>query len=260
MSTKTVPKEKETSISEMKEPSRNVASVDNFIAKAIETNADVQTLERLFALHKEVKAEQARSAFVQALANFQKECPSIEKTKKVTNKDGTLRYTFAPLDGIAEQIKDTLANNGFSYSWDVDQPENMMKVTATLTHIEGHAETSTLAIPIVSDGYMTEPQKYASAQTYAKRYTLLNVLGISTADEDTDATDVGDEKDAKSVKAQIVLYLRRLGYETEEKSVIEETVKKVTNLKLTEKNYEEIAGRLSVLVKEKEEYESSNIQ
>src|SRR3954470_10422840 len=52
-------------------------SVDNFISQAIAANAPIETLERLFALHKDVKAEQAREAFTQALANFQGDCPII---------------------------------------------------------------------------------------------------------------------------------------------------------------------------------------
>ncbi len=91
---------------------------------------------------------------------------------------------------------------------DVEHKDAHMKVTCKLTHFKGHSETSTFEIPISKDQYMTEPQKYASAQTYAKRYTFTNVLGITTADEDTDATDVGEEGDVKSEKSKIV-FLRK---------------------------------------------------
>lgn len=238
---------------------KNVQSVDSFIDKAIASNASVEVLERLFTLHTQVEDRNAKSAFVGALAEFQKECPVIQKTKKVNNKDGTLRYQYAPLDGIHEQIKSALSGAGLSYSWDVKNPDKMMEVTITLTHVQGHSVTSTLGIPIATEGFMTEPQKYASAQTYAKRYTLLNVLGITTADEDTDATDVNTEKDALSPKSKIIFNLRRLGYDTDDKTVIEETVKKITSLKLVEKNYSEIVDRLELSVKEKEEYENSEI-
>lgn len=245
-------KTKEVAVQETKQ-------VDSFIDKAIAVNAPVETLERLFALHEKVEARNAKAQFVQAVADFQKDCPKIEKSKKVNGKDGKLRYQYAPLDAIHDQIKEHVAKHGLSYRWDVEQPDGEMKVTVTLTHVGGHSETSTLSIPIDSDGYMTQPQKYASAQTYAKRYTLLNVLGITTADEDTDATDVGEEPDAKSPKAKIVLRLKQLGFETNDKVVIEEKVLELTKLKLVEKNFDEIVTRLTECVKEKQEYDNSKV-
>jgi len=233
------------------------SQVGDFIAKAIETNAPVETMERLFALHEKVEANKAKSAYVEALAEFQSECPVIKKNKKVMNKDGrTVRYEYASLDGIGVQIKKHLAANGLSYSWDVKKKDNNMEVVCTVTHKFGHSESSTIEIPISADGYMTEPQKYASAQTYAKRYTLINALGITTADLDDDSNSVREEADAQDVKAQIVFRLKQLGYDTSDRVVIEEKIKETTKLALTEKNYSEIASRLLALVKENEQDDS----
>ena len=116
----------------------------------------------------------------------------------------------------------------------------------------GHSEESSFEIPVDKSGYMTAPQQYASALTFAKRYALINVLGISTSEEDTDATTVNKEKDAKSVKARIVFILRKLEYETETKSQVEHAVKKLTNLELTEKNYGEIVSRLEAILSERQ--------
>jgi hypothetical protein len=235
-------------------------SVDSFITLALSNNAPIETLERLFALHKEVEAEKAKSAYVQALANFQRNCPVIEKKKKVMNKDGqSVRYTFAPLDVIVEQIKEVLGNNGLSYTWTVENKDVAMTANAKVTHIQGHSETSSFTIPIDMDGYMTAPQKYASAQTFAKRYALCNVLGISTGDEDTDATTVNNEKVAKSDKAKIMFLLKALGKEIKDKETIVNTIQELTQLEPVDKNYVEIVSRLEVLVKEKNEYDNSQI-
>ena len=220
--------------------------VSQFISQAIEQKLPVEAMERLFNLYKEVKQEKAKEAFVLALAKFQEECPVIKKTKKVLNKDGkTIRYQYAPIDSVIEQIKKPLADNGLSYNWDSVREEKHIKVVCKLTHIQGHTETSTFDIPIVESQYMTSPQSYATAQSYAKRYTLLNVLGIATADEDNDAQDT-DDRDVKSQKARIVFLLRGLGYETDTKATIEKAVKKITQLELKPKNYQEIINRLEV--------------
>ena len=226
--------------------------VAGFIQQAISQNLPVETMERLFTLHKEVKAENAREEFVLALAKFQSEVPVIKKTRKVFNRDGsTLRYMYAPMDSVIEQIKKPLAGNGFSYNWDSSREEKHIKVVCKLTHIAGHNEKSTFDIPIIESSFMSSPQSYATAQSYAKRYTLLNVLGIGTADEDTDAVDT-DNKGAKSEKARIVFLLRGLGEKTETKEQIQKAVKGIANLGLEKKNYGEIINRLDVVTAQRQ--------
>lgn len=233
---------------------KNELSVQTLISQAIEQKLPVETMRDFFSLAKEVKAENARASFVKALADFQAECPIIKKTKPVYNKDGkTVRYKYAPMDSVIEQIKKPLANAQLSYAWDVEHTNDHMKVICKLTHVDGHHETSTFEIPIVKSDFMTSPQSYATAQTYAKRYTLLNVLGIGTAEEDTDSNDTGHDKDAKSIKSKIMLRLRELNEKTKTKKEIEEAVKKLTNLDLVEKNYEDIAARLQAIINESHE-------
>lgn len=234
-------------------------SVDTFISEAIKQNLPVETMEKLFALREKVKAEFAREQFVKALASFQSECPIIKKTKKVNNKDGTLRYTFAPLDKIIEQIKKSLAQCGLSYTWDVENEEGKIKAICTITHILGHSQTSSFVVPIDTEGYMTAPQKYASALTFAKRYALTDALGISTGEEDTDATDVGKEKEAKSDRSKIVFLLRNLGVKAKDEAGYKLAVKDMTDLALTDKNFPEIVDKLEILVKEAQEHENSKV-
>lgn len=252
-------KNKEVVVQESAVVSQPNQSVDSFITLALTNNAPIETLERLFALHKEVEAEKAKSAFVQALANFQRNCPVIEKKKKVMNKDGqSIRYMFAPLDVIVEQIKDVLGQNGLSYTWTIENGTGVLTANAKVTHVQGHSETSSFTIPIDMEGYMTAPQKYASAQTFAKRYALCNVLGISTGDEDTDATTVNKEKVAKSDKAQIMFLLRALGKDSKDKDTIVNTIQELTQLEPVDKNYSEIVMRLEALVSEKQEYDETS--
>lgn len=235
------------------------ASVDSFIVQAIAANAPIETMERLFALHEKVNAERAKAAFVQALAKFQQDCPIIKKTKNVLNKDKTVRYSYAPMDSVQEQVRIPLAENEFSYSWDVAHKNEHMEVICEITHVLGHSKTSTMEIPISKSEYMTAPQTYATAMTYAKRYTLLNVLGIGTADEDTDSKDTGKKADAKSDKAKVIFLLRNLGEKTETKQDVQIEVERRTNLKLEDKNLPEIVKILEEQLIKKN-HETTDIQ
>ncbi len=236
-------------------------SVEALISQAVAQNLPVETMERLFSLREKVKAEQAREAFVDAMSKFQSVCPIIEKTKVVFQKDGvTIRYKFAPIDAIAQQIQKPLADNNLAYKWVVDNKPDMIKATCIVYHRLGHSEESSFEVPIDKDGYMTAPQKYASALTFAKRYSLLNALGISTGDDDTDATDVGKEAAPKSEKSKIIFLLRSLGHDTTDKEKVVDTIQKLAKLDpMDEKNWVEIINRLEILVKEKQEYEKSSI-
>lgn len=232
----------------------NTKETSRFIELAIKNGLSVETMEKLFSLHEKVKAEQAKTNYLNALANFQGECPIIGKDKIVFNKDGrTVRYQYAPLDSIISQVKDILSKNRLSYRWEVENKAGVIRTTAIITHEDGHSEESSFEVPIDEEGYMTAPQKYASALTFAKRYAFCNALGISTGDEDTDATDVGKELAPKSLKSQIVFSLRRLGIEPKEKEEFEKIIKTKVGLELKESNYQEIVDRLEVLIFEKDE-------
>ena len=248
-------KNKEIEIVENKKLAQSETnSVESFISQAISSGASIDTIKELMSMRKEYKAEVAQAGFVTAMSGFQSECPVIKKTKKVLNKDGkSLRYQYAPIESIVEQIKKPLAKYNLAYSFDVKNETGFIIAIVTITHSLGYSKTSEFKIPIDTEGYMTAPQKYASALTFAKRYALCNALGISTGDEDTDATDVNKEKDVKSPKAKIVFLLKTLGKPTLVKEEIESAIKSLTKLDPIEENFSQIVSRLEILVKEKNE-------
>ena len=65
------------------------------IAKAIEKNVSVETMERLLAMRRELKTEYAKEQFDNAMAKFQAKCPTIRKTKEVKTRAGVVAYRYA---------------------------------------------------------------------------------------------------------------------------------------------------------------------
>lgn len=180
---------------------QEVASVEQFINKAIENKVDVATMERLFALRKEVKAEIAKEAFDSSMATFQGDCPVIKKSKAggQTNA-GVVAYKYAPLDVIVSQTKELIKKNGFSYAIQTETTEKGVMVTCQVKHELGHSESSSISVPFgVKTNVMSEPQKVAAALTFAKRYAFCNAFGILTGDDDTDAQDVKGKGNARTV-------------------------------------------------------------
>lgn len=88
------------------------------IAKGIEHGISVEGLERLLAMRERLKAEQARSAYVHAVAQFQGACPIITKLAVVRDKDGKERYRYASLESIVKQVGPLLRASDLTYRID----------------------------------------------------------------------------------------------------------------------------------------------
>lgn len=170
-------------------------SIESLISRAIDKGTPVETMEKILAMAKDVKAQIAKEKFDQAMANFQAECPVIEKKKKVYEKgqerlpeeQRKVRYKYAPIDSIIEQVKKYIAENGLSYTLNVKQENGMLTVVCRVKHVLGHFEDSEFTVPIGAEQYMSDVQKYGARSTFAKRYAFCNAFGIMTGDEDTDS-------------------------------------------------------------------------
>ena len=160
----------------------------DFIRQALDKQVPVETMEKLLAMRETLQREWARQRFYEALTAFQEECPEILKDQVVTNKDGTVRYKYASLDNIIKTIKPLLKRHGFSYRFESEFDSEAVVVSCIIQHIDGHSERASFRAPIDHSAHMSAVQKWGSALTYAKRYSLCLALGIVT-DEDTDAVE-----------------------------------------------------------------------
>lgn len=177
------------------------SSAEALIAQAIDKNVPVESLERLLAMRRELRAEAAKEAYDQGMAAFQSECPTIERRKQGYN------YKYAPLESIVEQVKESLSKNGFSYTFDTDNIENAVIVYCRVKHIAGHMETSKARIEHETTTKMNSSQQSGASMTYGKRYAFCNAFGILTGDEDTDAASTQDSSQIAPKPGKIDTYL-----------------------------------------------------
>ena len=187
------------------EKSAPALNIETLINQAVSANAPVESLERLLAMRKELKAEWAKEQFDKALSAFQGECPVIEKNKKVdfTAKSGVrTKYNYAPLEVIVEQVKPFLTKHGFSYMFDTET-NGKMKVICKVKHLAGHSEITTFDMEIDQDAKMNVSQKYGAALTYAKRYAFCAAFAINVKDEDTDANTEQESKSPRTTEDNI---------------------------------------------------------
>lgn len=179
------------------------ATAEALISEAIQKGVSVETMERLMAMRRELRAESAKAAFDQAMSDFQSDCPIIEKKRKVMNKDGqSVRYSYAPLDSIISQVRELLKKHGFGYRIVPEVTPNEVAATCVVTHSLGHSESASFKVPIDPGAFMNKPQQFASALTFAKRYAFCAAFGVVTGEEDDDAATASISPEEDSQRAR----------------------------------------------------------
>jgi len=180
----------------------------HLLALAVQQNADLDKLQKLMDLQERWEANEARKAFVAAMAGFKAEPLEIFKNKRVefTTRDGdTTSYKHAELSDITDVVGPALAKHHLSFRWDIKQGDKGVTVDCILTHIAGHSERVTMSAPPDASGKKNAIQQIASSTTYLQRYTLLAITGMSTKGQDDDGRafeeePVVDKKDSDWIR------------------------------------------------------------
>lgn len=186
------------------------------IELAINKGVDFTQLKELMDLQERWEKKEAKKEFLSAMSNFQTIVPGIKKTKtaKINSPKGFFQYKYSDLGTISQCIKKALNKCGLSYRWEFSEENNKIKCTCFVSHSGGHTETTSMEAGKDDSGAKNQIQQTGSTQTYLQRYTLIGALGLSTAEDDTDAkgSDLTEEdimqqwKDSISqVKTQIQL-------------------------------------------------------
>jgi ERF superfamily protein len=176
--------------------------IQSLIEQAVANNAGVDVLERIFSLAKDVRAEQAKEAWNRAMVEFQKACPVISKNGKASIQAGAGRfsYTYATLDSVMGAIVPLMTELDLSVSWRHRVESGKVTANCRISHGLGHFEESgEVAMPIGEDrSGANAAQKVGIALTYAKRYSLLSIVGIAPEDDpDAQGTDAAREPEQR---------------------------------------------------------------
>lgn len=157
----------------------------------------IEQIEKMLDVQLKWEANEARKAFVAAMAAFKLNPPTITKDKAVgyhTKEGDFVGYKHATLGNVTDAIVEGLAAHGFSHKWDVEQHGDTVRVTCRITHRMGHSEDVSMAAPKDASGRKNAIQQVASAITYLQRYTLLAATGLATHDQhDDDGASAGEE-------------------------------------------------------------------
>ena len=171
----------------------------------------VEQIEKVMDLQKRYEKDEAQKAYSQAMVKLKKDMPSIiDRDKRVSyNK---VKYTFAHLSTVMEQVEPHLHKHGFSICWIPQNTDRLVSVTCRLTHEGGHSEECTMSAPPDNTGSKNPTQAIGSTQSYLERYTGSALLGVVSRDM-PDADLPVDAEDAVDTdkNLQALAYLKSVG-------------------------------------------------
>lgn len=188
---------------------------------------DIDKMERLFTMRERMVAQQAKAAYLAALADLQAEMPTIEKLGKIgMNEKGAdgqktgrqvAMAKYAKWEDVVDGITPWLFKHGFSLSFRIAQPmPDRMTTTAVLGHRAGHSEETSISLPMDTSGGKGNMHGWGSSSSYGKRYTGFALLNIVARGEDDDgaaaeAAAMITEEQIKNIKEQVEKYEANTG-------------------------------------------------
>jgi len=175
-----MPDKEEVTVAEVVEETA-VATVDAGLLERLASNPDVDVdkFERLIALRNSEQEREAEAAFVRAFVKLQADLPEIGKRGK------SHQNMYAKMEDIQRALKPVLEPHGFVLNYFLDT-EGHVKVTARLSHAEGHYQETSFTTKPDDSGKKNDIQAQGSAQSYAARYATLALLNLTTHDMDDD--------------------------------------------------------------------------
>ena len=159
------------------------SSPASLIAQAVGQGTDLDKLERLLSLQIRYEENEAKKAYVKAMAAFKANPPEILKTAHVSfinNKNQKVEWDHAVLGEITEAITNSLSQYGLYHRWDMEQPDvKTVRTTCIVTHDMGHSERAMMQGPPDTSGGKDELKAVSSTNTFLQRLTLLAVTGLA---------------------------------------------------------------------------------
>lgn len=132
------------------------------------------------------------AAFIKAQAEF----GSVIKDKANSH----LKSHYATLASVVEAFRDALNKNGLSVLQPTIYKDGMVFIVTTLIHTSGQWLRS--YYPVITQ--RSDPQGLGSGMTYARRYSLMALMGLAPEDDDGEGAtvDTPAQRRAKDREAQ----------------------------------------------------------
>ena len=150
---------------------------------------DPGQIEKMMELAERDEKNRARRAFYLAMSEFNKMDFTITKSEHVSylnTKKQEVKYDHADLAKSLKILRMALSECGLSLTFSQFQDDKGLTVTAWLSHLLGHRESTSMRGPYDTSGGKNSIQSIGSTDSYLKRYTAFALVGVAAEKEDDD--------------------------------------------------------------------------
>jgi hypothetical protein len=159
---------------------------------ARDPSVDIDKLERLLNIHKDMQAEQRKAAYNSAMAVVQAKIKPVFRDAMNSQTNSP----YARLETISDAITPIYTAEGFSLSFDTaDCPKaDHIRIVCDVMHSAGHTTVKHFDLALDNVGLKGNPNKTAiqasgSTISYGRRYLKCMVFDVVLTNEDNDGQD-----------------------------------------------------------------------
>ena len=150
---------------------------------------DIDKLERLLSMQRQLDADAAKRAFHAAFTAVQSEVVRVQKRGVNTHT----RSAYALAEDVFRMLDPVITRHGFSRSLSTEESPlaDHIRFVLIVRHEGGHREEHRMDAPIDNIGPGGKPTKtrlhgMASSYTYCERHLVMKVFGVETGAVDDD--------------------------------------------------------------------------
>lgn len=176
-------------------PAQPMTMLDIIDRASRDSSVDIDKLERLISLKREIDAGEARREFDAAMSRAQEEMRPI----RTNLENPQTRSEYADYAALDRAIRPIYSRHGFSLSFGTGDTklENHVRVVCTVA-AHGHREYPFLDMPADGKGargndVMTKTHATGAAITYGKRYLLGMIFNLAVTRDDDGNGASGDD-------------------------------------------------------------------
>ena len=193
--------------------SESAALLQVIYRAATDPAVDVDKMERLMKMHREIQAQRAKVAYNAAFAEMQPKLPVITEKGEIKIRD-VVQSKYAKFEDIIEVITPIISAHGFGLSFRLGRDGDRQTVTGILSHRDGHDGETTLGLPLDMSGSKNNVQGVGSTVSYAKRYVTEALLNIVSRGQDNDGQSAGNDLISAEQKETLIALMKETKADT----------------------------------------------
>ncbi len=177
-------------LTEIKPLSESAAMMQMIGQAAADPNTDMDKMERLWAMKKEMDAGKAEIEFNKALSKVQSKVTKVAPDLVNKHTNNSKYASYAAMD---ETLRPLYTKEGFSISYNTEDTDkaDTLRVLAYVSHKGGHTRTYHADMDNSGKGakggdVMTKTHASGAAMSYGMRYLLKMIFNVAIGEDDND--------------------------------------------------------------------------